>query len=70
MTPYIEYPQLLGVLLRMLNEGEGSHHVRREVLKVSLYCHPTTTLELIRTHSPVNCLFSEDSGGKLLEHSR
>ncbi|BDA44527.1 Serine/threonine-protein kinase TOR [Coccomyxa sp. Obi] len=33
MTPYIEYPQLLGVLLRMLNEGEGSHHVRREVLK-------------------------------------
>lgn len=35
MAPYIEYPQLLGVLLRMLNEGEGSQHVRREVLKVS-----------------------------------
>ena len=34
MTPYIEYPQLLSVLLRMLNEGEGSHTVRREVLKV------------------------------------
>lgn len=36
MTPYIEYPQLLGVLLRMLNEGEGSPLVRREVLKVCL----------------------------------
>jgi hypothetical protein len=36
MTPYIEFPQLLGVLLRMLNEGEGSQHVRREVLKVGL----------------------------------
>lgn len=34
MSPYLEYPQLLGVLLRMLNEGEGSQHVRREVLKV------------------------------------
>ncbi len=51
MSPYLEYPQLLGVLLRMLNEGEGSQHVRREVLKVRLYsllptCHivlPTIT---------------------------
>lgn len=34
MTPYLEYPQLLSVLLRMLNEGEGSVHIRREVLKV------------------------------------
>ena len=34
MSPYLEYPQLLSVLLRMLNEGEGSPHVRREVLKV------------------------------------
>ena len=34
MSPYLEYPQLLSVLLRMLNEGEGSQHVRREVLKV------------------------------------
>ena len=39
MTPYLEYPQLLSVLLRMLNEGEGSPHIRREVLKViTLYC--------------------------------
>ena len=34
MAPYLEYPQLLAVLLRMLNEGEGSPHIRREVLKV------------------------------------
>ena len=34
MAPYLEYPQLLSVLLRMLNEGEGSPHIRREVLKV------------------------------------
>jgi FKBP12-rapamycin complex-associated protein len=34
MSPYMEYPQLLSVLLRMLNEGEGSAAVRREVLKV------------------------------------
>ena len=39
MTPYLEYPQLLSVLLRMLNEGEGSPHIRREVLKVdALFC--------------------------------
>ena len=35
MAPYLEYPQLLAVLLRMLNEGEGSPHIRREVLKVT-----------------------------------
>ena len=35
MAPYLEYPQLLAVLLRMLNEGEGSPHIRREVLKVA-----------------------------------
>ena len=32
VTPYLEYPQLLGVLLRMLNEGAPA--VRQEVLKV------------------------------------
>lgn len=31
VTPYLEYPQLLGVLLRMLNEGTPP--VRHEVLK-------------------------------------
>ena len=31
VTPYLEYPQLLGVLLRMLNESAPS--VRHEVLK-------------------------------------
>lgn len=31
--PYLEYPQLLGILLRMLSEGTPS--VRREVMKVS-----------------------------------
>ena len=30
--PYLEYPQLLGVLLRMLSEGAVT--VRREVMKV------------------------------------
>ena len=30
--PYLEYPQLLGVLLRMLSEGTPV--VRREVMKV------------------------------------
>jgi FKBP12-rapamycin complex-associated protein len=37
MAPYLEYPQLLSVLLRMLNEGEGSLHIRREVLKVTVF---------------------------------
>jgi hypothetical protein len=37
MAPYLEYPQLLSVLLRMLNEGEGSPHIRREVLKVIVF---------------------------------
>ena len=32
MVPYLDYPQLLGVLLRMLSEG--SPGVRREVMKV------------------------------------
>ncbi|KAK9806315.1 hypothetical protein WJX72_010074 [[Myrmecia] bisecta] len=32
VTPYMEYPQLLGVLLRMLNEGTSN--VQYEVLKV------------------------------------
>lgn len=33
VTPYLEYPQLLGILLRMLSEGTLA--VRREVMKVS-----------------------------------
>ena len=32
VMPYLEYPQLLGVLLRMLSEGAVT--VRREVMKV------------------------------------
>jgi hypothetical protein len=32
VSPYLEYPQLLGVLLRMLSEGGAG--VRREVMKV------------------------------------
>jgi FKBP12-rapamycin complex-associated protein len=32
VVPYLEYPQLLGVLLRML--AEGGPGVRREVMKV------------------------------------
>lgn len=32
VAPYLEYPQLLGVLLRMLSEGTPS--ARREVMKV------------------------------------
>ena len=32
VVPYLEYPQLLGVLLRMLSEGAPG--VRREVMKV------------------------------------
>ncbi len=32
VVPYLEYPQLLGMLLRMLSEG--SPGVRREVMKV------------------------------------
>lgn len=32
VSPYLEYPQLLGVLLRMLSEGGAA--VRREVIKV------------------------------------
>ena len=32
VSPYLEYPQLLGVLLRMLSEGTPV--VRREVMKV------------------------------------
>lgn len=32
VSPYLEYPQLLGVLLRMLSEGTPS--TRREVMKV------------------------------------
>ena len=31
VLPYLEYPQLLGILLRMLNEGSAV--VRREVMK-------------------------------------
>ena len=31
MLPYLHYPQLLGILLRMLNEGSAI--VRREVMK-------------------------------------
>ncbi|PKA52215.1 Serine/threonine-protein kinase TOR [Apostasia shenzhenica] len=33
VTPYIEYPQLLGLLLKLLN-GESAWSTRREVLKV------------------------------------
>ena len=33
VTPYMEYPQLLGMLLHMLSEG--SPHARTEVLKVN-----------------------------------
>ena len=36
VSPYIEYPQLLGVLLRMLSEGTPS--TRREVMKVRRGC--------------------------------
>lgn len=32
VVPYLEYPQLLGILLRMLSEGTPV--VRREVMKV------------------------------------
>lgn len=34
VTPYMEYPQLLGMLLQMLSEG--SPQARLEVLKVQL----------------------------------
>lgn len=34
VTPYMEYPQLLGMLLQMLSEG--SPQARLEVLKVGL----------------------------------
>ena len=33
VTPYIDYPQLLGVLLRMLNEG--TLETRKDLLKAS-----------------------------------
>ena len=36
VTPYMEYPQLLGMLLQMLSEG--SPQARLEVLKVHLEC--------------------------------
>lgn len=36
ITPYNEYPQLLGLLLKMLN-GELVWSTRREVLKVAIY---------------------------------
>lgn len=36
VAPYNEYPQLLGLLLKLLN-GELAWSTRREVLKVSLY---------------------------------
>lgn len=36
ITPYIEYPQLLGLLLKLLN-GELAWSTRREVLKVSTF---------------------------------
>lgn len=35
ITPYIEYPQLLGLLLKLLN-GELAWSTRHEVLKVAI----------------------------------
>ena len=32
MTPYMDFPQLLAVLLKMLNEGTGA--ARKEIMKV------------------------------------
>ena len=44
VTPYMEYPQLLGMLLHMLNEG--SPHARTEVLKVpTSLSHLTATVK-------------------------
>ena len=63
MTPYIEYPQLLGVLLRMLNEGEGSHHVRREVLKVFCSSHSVMLMDSqrdLRLYTNILCDFLRD----------
>lgn len=37
VKPYLEYPQLLAILLRMLNEGTAN---RTEVLKVRLPASP------------------------------
>lgn len=37
MTPYLDFPQLLAVLLRMLHEGNPAQ--RREVMKVRRHCH-------------------------------
>ena len=57
MTPYLEYPQLLSVLLRMLNEGEGSVHIRREVLKVK---HPVVVNLIQKVLSDLqNCRLAE-----------
>ncbi len=59
MTPYLEYPQLLSVLLRMLNEGEGSVHIRREVLKVRCPVALCTLLYRLGTIKLPGCKLAE-----------
>ncbi|PKA52204.1 Serine/threonine-protein kinase TOR [Apostasia shenzhenica] len=61
ITPYIEYPQLLGLLLKLLS-GESAWSTRREVLKVlgimgSLdpHVHKCNQQVLPGSHGEVNC---------------
>ncbi|KAG0471251.1 hypothetical protein HPP92_015797 [Vanilla planifolia] len=67
ITPYIEYPLLLGLLLKLLN-GESAWSTRREVLKVlgimgSLdpHVHKRNQLSLPGSHGEVNRPASDPS---------
>lgn len=59
VTPYMEYPQLLGMLLHMLSEG--SPHARTEVLKVHRTQHSCFTL-------PTNLFFSKTTSLLVPDH--